>query len=447
MGLWLLALATRRFGPWLGRLLENERHGRVYHLVPHAGVAALVVVLSVGAWNAGGPHFTRALTVVPPLMPLGAGLLALLLAFSFRAPVLANLGLLLGLPGAVLWAVHRTVLGHALVAAQTPGGPWVRAEFLEAASTGHWLAPGAWLASGETVTLVWYRALMGIAAASLAYAGAGLVPGLVVARFNVARIFLFGESGTHSFGPGLLRALHRWSGIAAGLVFLAAFLQPGLEAALLTLGAGLLLLVSRARPQGRLVPGLGLLLVIHALAHREPTMAAWPGPVLALVGLGVVALSPWLARRRGLDEGQARARAQFGALFYALHAAMYALASGGRTHTELAVPYLLLSAVDGLDGAWTRSVALPLTTALAAATLFIGAAQWKGALSRLGAGWATLLAGLSALTGLLVALVAGSAGAWEKPTYEALLTVHGPALALCAAGSGGARARGQPTAP
>jgi hypothetical protein len=433
VGLWLLALATRRFGPGLGRLLERERHGRVYHVVPHAGVAALAVVLSVGAWNAGGPHLSRALTVVPPLMPLGAALLAVLLAFSFRAAGIARLGLLLGLPGAALWAVHGTVLGHELVATLPPGGQWVRVEFLEAARSGHWLGPKAWLASGETVAQLWYQVFAGIAAAGLAYAGAGLVLSTLGKRFNASRNFLFGESGTVAFGSELLEALHHWSGIAAGLVFAAAFFQPGLEGAVLTLGAGLLLLASRARPQGRLVPGLGLLLVIHALAHLEPTVGAWPGPVLALVGLAVVALSPWLARRRGLDEGQVRPRAQLGALFYALNAAVYALASGGATHLEAAVPRLLLSSAYGLDGDWMRSIALPLTTALMAATLLIGAAQWKGALARLGAGWATTLAGIAALTGLSVALVAGTRGLGEQPEYSLLLALHGPALALCVA--------------
>ena len=425
-GLWLLALATRRIGPWLGRRLENERHGRVYHLVPHAGVAALAVVLSVGAWNAGGPLLSRALTVVPPLMPLGAGLLAMLLAFSFRAPGLARLGLLLGLPGAALWAVHRAVLGHELVATLPPGGQWVRAEYLEAARSTHWLAAEAWLASSETVDLLWYRAFMGIAAAGLAYAGVALALTVVGARVRRVQHFLFGESASDPFGPRLLQALHGWSGNAAGLVFAAAFFQPGLEAAVLILGAGLLLLASRARPQGRLVPGLGLLLLIHAVAHLEPTVGAWPGPVLALVGLGVVALSPWLARRLGRDEAQARARAQLGALFYALNATVYALASGGRTDPRLAVPRLLLSDAYGLGGDWMLSGALPLTTALMATTLYIGAAQWKGALARLGAGWATTLAGLAALTGLSVALVADTV---DSPR----LTPHLPALALCVA--------------
>lgn len=426
VGLWLLALATRRFGPWLGRLLENERHGHAYHFVPHAGVAALGALLAVEGWVVGGPILSRALTVVPPLMFLGAALLAVLLAFSFRAPGFANMGLLLGLPGAALWAVHGTVLGHALVAAAPPGSQWVRTEFLRVAQSIDWLVLEAWLASGETVSSLWYRAFTGLAAAGFAYAAVGLVLAQVGARLDFLRTLLSGESD--AFGQKLTRALHEWSGLVALLVYLAAFVQPGLEAAVLTLGTGLLLLAARARPLGRVIPGLGLLLVIHALAHREPTVGAWPGPVLALVTLGVVTLSPWVARWRGIDASKARARAQLGALFYALNAMVYALAAGGRTDPRMAGLNLLLDDLDGLFGKWVRSPALPVTLALLATTLFIGAAQWKGALARLGAGWATGLTGLAAATGLVVVLpLAGVAGA---RTFE----LRGTSVALCVAG-------------
>jgi hypothetical protein len=182
------------------------------------------------------------------------------------------------------------------------------------------------------------------------------------------------------------------------------------------------------------LPGLGLLLVIHALAHREPTVGTWPGPVLALLALSVVALSPWVARWRGVDAGKARARAQLGALFYGLNAAVYALASGGTTDPLMAAPRLLLDVLYGLGGDWMRSPALPMTLALLAAALFIGAAQWKGALARMGAGWATTLTGLAAVTGLSVALVAGVGGSRVNADYVALLRLQGAALALCVAG-------------
>jgi hypothetical protein len=432
VGLWLLALATRRFGPWLGRLLERERHGRVYHLVPHAGVAALCAVLAGQACLVGMPVLTRALTVVPPLLPLGAGLLALLLAFSFRAAILAHLGLLLGLPGAALWAAHRTVLGHELVALSPPGGQWARAELLDAArSASSWLETGAWLPAGEAIADLWYRVFIGIAAGGLVYACAGLVLALSGARLSFLRPILASESD--NFAPQVLEALHLWSSRAAWLVFLAAFLQPGLEAAGLTLASGVVLLASRVR-QGRVVAGLGLLLLVHALAHREDTFGAWPGPVLALVGLLLVVLSPRVARWRGLDEGAVRVPAQLGALFYALHAVLYALATGERARPLTAVPNLLLQSFDGLEGSWTQSFALPVTLALLAATLLVGAYQWKGALARLGTGWGSALAGVAAVSGLAVWLVADADGLREKLSYEALLSLQGVTLALGAAG-------------
>jgi hypothetical protein len=432
VGLWLLALVARRFGPWLARRLENERQGRLYHLVPHAGVAALGALLAVEPWIVGGPLLSRALTVVPPLMPLGAALLALLLAFSFRVPGLVRLGLLLGLPGAALWAVHRTVLGHALVAFSPPGGQWLRAGFLETAQSLGWLASEAWLAAGETVPQLWYRAFAGIAAAGLVYAVAGLVLSRLGERLDLLRALLGDEPD--AFGQRLTQELHRGSGIAAGLVFTAAFFQPGLEAAVLTLVSGLLLVAGRAKDAARLVPGMGLLLVIHALAHREPTLGTWPGPVLALVGLLVVALSPRVARWRGRDGGAVRARAQLGALGFSLAAAVYALASGGKTDPLMAVPRLLLGVLYGLGGHWTLFAALPVTSALVAASLFIGAYQWKGGLSKLGAGWASTLAGLAAVTGLSVGFVASDGSNGLLTVYGFLLKRHGTALALCLAG-------------
>jgi hypothetical protein len=417
-GLWLLALATRRFGPALARLLENERHGPLYVLVPLAGVAALGVLLAVDPLLVGGPALSRAMTVVPPLFPLGAALLALLLAGAFESRPLANVALLLGLPGAALWAVQGTPLGHALVALDPPGGRWARADTLELAQNLSWLAREAWLKSGETVALVWYRAFAGVAAAGFVYAGVGQVLTRVEAR--------------HRFLPRLTGSFQRWAGVAAALVFVAAFFQPGLEAALLTLGTGVLLGTSRARALGRLISGLAPLLIIHALAHRELRFVVWPGPVLALVALLAVLLSPHVARLRKRDPERVRIRAQLGALFYGLHAMLYALATEGTPAPELAMPWVMLEALFRSSNAqWTRFVALPVTSALLATTLFIGAAQWKGALARMGAAWATMMAGVAAVTGLAVALVAGLSGPGQ---YMALLALHGPALTLGSAG-------------
>ncbi|MFP2934240.1 hypothetical protein ACLESO_55800, partial [Pyxidicoccus sp. 3LG] len=288
IALWGLALATRRFGPGLGRLLENPSHGRLYHAVPHAGVAALALVLLRGAVSVGMPDPSRALGVVQPLLVLGAALLVMLLAYSFRTVRLAHVGLLVGLPGAALWAARESLLGPGLVALVPPDGQWVRAAAALAASWPlNWLQPEAWLSQGDTLFLLWQRAFAGIAAAGLVYAGA---------------VFGFAHEP-------LRQALRTWAVRAVGLVFAAALFQPGLTSAGLALATGVVLFLGGGRSQGRGVVGVGILLLVHALAHQSTLLEAWPGPVLALVGLAVVTLAPWVARRRGLPEGATRGRA------------------------------------------------------------------------------------------------------------------------------------------
>lgn len=417
VGLWGLALLTRRLGPWLGRLLDNAHQGPLYHHVLHAGVLALGVLLAVDAWLMRGPDLTRALTVVPPLLLLGSALLWLLLAVSYRNRLFANVGLLLGLPGAALWAVHGTVFGHALVALTPPGDRWARTELWAAVQTRYWLEAQAWLPAGETIPREWYQAVLGVAVAGLVYAVAGALA----------------RRSTSVFGGKLGRSLQGWSGVAIGLVFAAAFFQPGLEAAGLTFVTGGVLLAGRAPVQGRLGLGLGLLLLVHALAQRAPFVEAWPGPVLALLGLAVVGFGPYVARWRKAPEERARLRAQQAALFYGLHALLYALACGGGTDSVLAMPKLMWEALwRTLDAKWMGAGALPLTLALLAATLFLGSTQWKGALARWGTGWATVLAGAAALTGLTGWLLefVERFSTQSGPSYSEFLSLHGSALAL-----------------
>ncbi|WP_223758028.1 hypothetical protein [Myxococcus sp. RHSTA-1-4] len=414
IALWGVALATRRFGPALGRLLENPRHGRLYHAVPHAGVAALAVVLVRGAVGVGMPDPSRALGLVPPLTLLGAALLSLLLAVSFRSVLLAQVGLLLGLPGAALWASRQDLLGPDLVAMLPPDGQWVRASAALASSEVlDWLQPEAWLAPGDTLFLLWQRAFAGISAAGLVYAAAALA----------AR------------NEPLQRALRRWSVTAVALVCAAAFFQPGLPSAGLAFATGAVLFLGGARQQGRGVLGAGILLLVHAMAHRVPILEAWPGPVLALVGLAVVALSPWVARTRGLDPGATRVRALQAAGIYLSAALVYALAVKGDTSPVLAVPMLVVETFFGLGGQWMVSAAVPVTLALIAATLFVAAFQWRGAFAGFVAALGSSVAGGAAVSALMASIVirASRVGPW--PSYSELFTVHGAALALAAAGS------------
>ncbi|HZI09090.1 MAG TPA: hypothetical protein VE153_01800, partial [Myxococcus sp.] len=376
LALWGVALATRRFGPALGQLLENPRHGRLYHAVPHAGVAALALVLLSSAARVGAPDLSRALGVVPPLLLLGAALLSLLLAASFRSVGLASLGLGLGLPGAALWAARQSLLGPALAALLPPDGQWVHATAVTESLD--WLQPEAWLASGDTLFLLWQRAFAGIAASGLVYAGA-----VLAARHDALR-----------------DTLRRWSLVTVALVGIAAFLQPGLTAAGLVFATGAVLFLGGAKPQGRGVLGVGLLLVVHAAAHQEPLFAPWPGPFLALVALAVVALSPRVARWRGLDVGATRGRALLGAAVYLSTALTYALAVGGETSPSLAVPNLWWEALLGFSGQWVVANSLTMTLVFTSATLLVAAFQWKGSLAGWLAGVGAVLAGSVPLTGV-----------------------------------------------
>ncbi|MCY1015718.1 hypothetical protein [Pyxidicoccus sp. MSG2] len=415
IALWGLALATRRFGPALGRLLENPSHGRDYHAVPHLGVAALVLVLVKSAVAVGMPDPSRALGVVPPLLLLGAALLSLLLAFSFRSVSIAQLGFLLGVPGAALLAARQGLLGPSLVSLLPPDGQWVHAAAVLASATAlDWLQPEAWLVAGDTLFLLWQRAFAGIAAAGLVYAAA-----------------VFGVRH-----EPLRQALRGWAVIAVGLVCAAAFFQPGLTAAGLAFATGAVLFAGGARQQGRGVLGVGIFLLVHATAHLVPVLEAWPGPVLALVGLAVVVLGPWVARRRGVDPSVTRVRAHQAALGYLVLAMVYAVAVRGETSPVLAMPTLLWRMLLGLGGSWMVSFAVPVTLALFATSLLVAAFQWKGAFAGFVAWVGSAVAGSAVVSGLMATLVIlASLGGVGLVGYGTLFTTHGAALAMAVAAS------------
>lgn len=406
IGLWGVALATRRFGPWVAGLLEKPRHGKFYHWVPHLGVAVLACVLLKGALLVGMPRPSRALALIPPLMLLGPAVLMLLLAVSARSVRLASVGLWLGMPGAALWAARQSLLGPRLMHSELSDGMWVRV----GAESLHWFDKGAWLAPGDTVFLLWQRAFAGIAAAGLVYA--------------VASVRGLPES--------FQRLLRLHSVISVGVVFLAALFQPGLTAAGLVCATGLVLFFGGAKAQGRGVLGASILLLVHALAHRVDIFEVWPGPVLALVGLAVVTLGPWIVRRRGLPESAARMRIHQAMALYLLAALVYALATNGTPSSTLAALNLLGEVLLSLGGRWMVSPALPVTLALIAASVLVAASQWKGSLASLVATLGAWVVGGTFVASLMVILStrASLGGPWLR--YGALFVLHGAALSLAA---------------
>lgn len=431
IGLWVLAQVARRFGPRLARWLENEPQGKYYHAVFHTGVAALVAVMVWSALRVGPPWPSRTLGVVPPLLLLGSALLLWLLGRSFRSAVVANLGLALSLPGAALWAAQGVLTGRGLVALDPPGGRWVPAGLEGVAREAGWLEPAAWLPPGETVEGLWLRALAGVAAAGLVHAGTAWVLGLGGERLARLRALLAPESA--EYHEGLVRALRRWAKVAVGLVVLAALFQPGLLSAGLVLATGVVLHAGGGRGPGRVVAGLGVLLLVHAGAHQTRVAGTWPGPVLAAIALALVVLGPRVARWRGVEERLVLPRLHQAAGVYGIAAVVYALAAGGQTSTVLAVPRLVLEVLYGLSGRWMTLWAVPWTGVLLGAVLLVGAWQWRGTLAALNGWLGVVVTGGSGLAGLAVGLLAGSGWPGRWPDYELLVSVHGLSMGLGAA--------------
>ncbi|AGC48729.1 hypothetical protein MYSTI_07457 [Myxococcus stipitatus DSM 14675] len=409
IALWGLSLALGRVGPWIAERLEKPQHGRLYQMVPRFGVVVLVFVLLKSAFLVGLPTPSRAVGIIPPLMVLGAAVLVLLLAGPFRQPPAASLGLALGLPGAALWAARESLRGPSLVSLLPPNDQWVRA----GAEALDWLNPEAWLASGDTLFLLWQRAFAGVAAAGLVYALAAI-------------------RGVPESFRNLLRHYSVVTGVVTCLV---ALFQPGLIAAALVCATGIVLFLGGARAQGRGVFGVSLLLLVHAAAHRVPVFESWPGPVLALVGLALVTLGPWVIRKRGLSEGDARVRLHQTMALYLMAAMVYALAVGRETSSLFAAFNLAEQSFLGLGGTWLVSPALPVTWALIAASLLVAAFQWKGALAAFLSALGTWVAGAAVATAAMAffTIRAARSGMWLG--YGELFTVHGAELALAAAGA------------
>lgn len=409
IALWGIALGLRRIGPWLAERLENPRHGPLYAMVPRAGMVVLVFVLLKSAFLVGLPTASHAVGIIPPLMVLGAALLVLLLAGPFRLPSVASFGLALGLPGAALWAARESLRGPSLVSLLPPNEQWVRA----GAEALDWLQPEAWLAPGDTLFLLWQRAFAGIAAAGFVYAVAVL-------------------RGVPETFKDLLR---RYSVATVVMTCLVALFQPGLIAAALVCATGIVLFIGGARAQGRGVVGVSILLLVHAAAHRVSTFEAWPGPVLALVGLALVTVGPWVIRKRGLSEGDARVRLHQTLAIYLMAAMVYALVVGRETSSRIAALNLLGQSVMGLGGTWLVSPALPVTWALIAAALLVAAFQWKGALASFLSGLGTWVAGGAVAASAMVFFAIRAALTGEWADYGELFTLHGAELSLAAGGA------------
>ncbi|MBK7864554.1 MAG: hypothetical protein IPJ65_39330 [Archangiaceae bacterium] len=417
--LWGFSLLVRRFGPALGRWLEREAHGPLYHWVPHAGVGALGALCVVEGVLVGGPDPTRFLVTAPPLLFVAGALACLLLGRSFRlAPLVAAALAILIIAAACVGAQHALV-GPELVQA-TRGGPWAR------------------VLAALPATLVWEHAALGVAVLAFAYAALAALAAFPTPRALLARAVFGAEALLEQPVPGQLLAA--WAERVAFGGFAAALLQPRLPAAVLLAGTAALLWLAAERQAASRLALFAFAAVHAALAVAPGVVPQWAGPLAGAAGLGFLAARV----RRQVDEAKLW-RAQVGATLLSGSGLLWALAAGGQVDRDFAAPTVLGSAAWGAWAAWPQCVAVPVAVACLAATCWLAASKWSGALRRWNLTAATLAAGVTAAAAVAVALEPGLGAAVPGDFVWGRLVVRegGPlALALVAVAVG-AHVRGR----
>ncbi len=425
---WLAARALVALGPRLGRALGREADGARYHLVPHAGVAALGLLLIVDAALVGAPTATRALAVVPPLLLVGGAAGAFLLYRSFGREPLLHVGLLSLLGAAALGAAQRAVLGPDLVPLDPPGGRWVPRRAAESAAL-DWLNPAALSPAEGGAAGLWARAWLGLGAAALIFALALLAATRLPAFARALRgLFARSEGEAPELERGLALAVFAATLLAYGLVS-----APSLPAAAALLAAGALSAFAAAPALRALPLALAAPAFLHALAQGGARVPPWAGPSIAALALLAVALGHRASARRGRDAS-VLGKAQLVALAYAPLAVAYAFAAGGPTAKVGAAGRVLDLATAAAAGAAPLSFSSALALALLALALASSAFAWRGGLATLlAAGAPPLLAAAGCAFAAALTRVAGPGATATLVAREGAMLSLGLAAAAAAA--------------
>jgi hypothetical protein len=384
-GVWLVSRAFVRWGPAVAKKLERESQGSFYHFVPHAGVAALSLLLLVDAFLVGSPTLGRALVVTPPLLLFGGALGALLLHRSFGLTPLLHVALAALLAFACVVGVHHAVIGPAFQPL-VPGTRWALASDADVLARG--LDPRFFPLPFASVTDVPRRALEGTAAFVVACA---LVFGASARVPFVLRTLGLGRPPSEH--PGIARAFAHWTTIAAVLIALALSFQPSVLPALVLCFAGALAIARGSAeshlegPKHRLIAlVLGAPLVVHALAHLPgvSTYPEWAGPALGGLAVSATAIGAVLSHRRNHD-GSILVRTQLAAIAYGVLALAYAFAVAARSAPDPtnALYQTFTDAFANGDATLVRSFAPAQTLALLALAAAIAAWSWRGDASRI----------------------------------------------------------------
>lgn len=427
---WLASRAFVALGPKLGRALGRPEEGPRYHAVPHAGVAALGLLLLVDAALVGSPTWTRTLATAPPLLLVGGATAALLLYRSFGREPLVHVGLLSLLGASALAAAQRSALGPDLVPLDPPGGRWVPRATASMAEL-DWLNPNRFLAEADGGAALWARAWLGLASASLLFAALLLAAtrAPAFARALGKGLFARAESEAAELERGLGFAVFAAAlPLAFGLAS-----APSLPAAGVFLAAGALSAFATSPPLRAVALALAAPMFVHALAQQSAIVPFWAGPTLAAMALAAVVLGRQRSAQRGRDT-KALAKTQLVALAYAPLALTYALATGGSTSTLAAAGRVGDLAANAASGSIALSFAPTLTLAIVAIAATASALAWRGGLATMLAALPPLVLAASGVT--FAAALTAVSGRWALSllmTREGAMLSAGLAVAAAAA--------------
>lgn len=377
---WIVSRLFVRYGPRLGQALERPKHGELYHYVPHVGVGALGLLLSIDAWAIGSPIVSRFLAVVPPLFPLGAGLAFFLLYRSSRWLPFVHAGLA-GVLGFFSLAVsQKAILGPDLTPLDPPGGRWVLTSVVVRARP-NWLDPVLFLQPNDTEVLQRIRSLVG--ASFFVVACAGLLVGMTrvkaVQSFVATRLL---AANGEDDEKGINTAVEVWAGIGAVVVALQLTTWPAMLPSLVLLAAGVLAILARSVLLRTTLPTIGAALLVHSAAHLEPTVPVWGGPAMAMLSLAAIGGGIYLSRRRSYDVNMLLG-AQVIALGLACVSVVYSLAVQAPTSRSDAGVVLLINAFNALDGSWAQSFSLAASFAILSVATALGAWSYRSSLAAL----------------------------------------------------------------
>lgn len=371
IGLWFFSRLLFHKGQVLANWLDNPIHGKIYHFVPLYTMLLLGIVLILDVFLLQPFPIERFLYVTPPTFFLGAGIAAFLFGRSIVNLIPLQIALGLFVFASILGFSQENLFGIDLVALDLPGSRWVPSVTQEASRFADWLDPNIFLPPNLNLSILILRSAFGIAVIGILYALFVLVIPIAAIGLAVRKIIFHLEE----LLP-LQFTFSNWSIICTFLLTLIAFQYAFIIPGIISLVAGVVLLLSRFSKAGNVSVALSGILILHGLAHQNLFYPLWVGPTFAGIAFIMILSVKPVSMFSTKPYGRILESSHLGAFLYSSIGILYALATLSVSVWDNAVPGLLTGVWSGFSGLWMQTLALGVTSGIIALSLSIGALQW-----------------------------------------------------------------------